>query len=163
MGVRIAAMAMACCTALPQLVPGAESDVKPTHACGQLQDRNERLDCYDAAFGRPAGEAGARPAPAAAATADANFGFTLEQIESKAPGGGSAKADRVTSAVVALKRDRDGRFTVTLENGQVWDQIEIQSGATPAVGDPVTIRRAAMGSYLLVTPRGVATRVKRLD
>lgn len=163
MGVRIVAVAMACCTAWPQLVPGAETEAKPTHACVRLQDRNERLDCYDTAFGRPAGEAGARPAQAAAATADANFGLTQEQIDSKAPGGGSAKADRVTSAVVALKRDRDGRFTVTLENGQVWGQIEIQSIATLAIGDPVTIRRAAMGSYLLVTPRGVGTRVKRLD
>jgi hypothetical protein len=163
MGVRIAAVAMACCAALPPLASGAESGAIPTHACARLQDRNQRLDCYDAAFGRPSGEASPRAEPAVAASAEANFGLTQEQIDSKEPGGGSAKSDRITSAVVALTRDRDDRFTVTLQNGQVWVQIETQSGATPAIGDPVTIRRAAMGSYLLVTPRGVATRVKRLD
>jgi hypothetical protein len=163
MGVRIAAAALACCTALPQLAPGAEPEARPTHACVRLQDRNERLDCYDAAFGRPAAEASPRPEPALAPNADANFGLTQQQIDSKAPGGVSVKSDRVTSEVVALKRDRDGRFTVTLQNGQVWDQIEIQSTARLATGDQVTIRGAAMGSFLLVTPNGVATRVKRID
>jgi hypothetical protein len=163
MGVRIAAVAAACVSALPQAVPGAEAEAKPTHACSLVRDRSERLDCYDAAFGKPTGEADARLEAAAPATAEANFGLTLEQIERRAPGGGAAKSDRIASAVVALKRDRDGRFTVTLENGQVWVQSEIQSGATLAIGDPVTIRSAAMGSYLLVTPRGVATRVRRLD
>jgi hypothetical protein len=163
MGVRIAAVAMACCAALPRLVSGAESGAIPTHACVRLQDRNERLDCYDAVFGRPAAEASPRPEPALAANADANFGLTQQQIDSKASGGASAKSDRVTSEVVALKRDRDGRFTVTLQNGQVWDQIEIQSIAKLATGDLVTIRRASMGSFLLVTPNGVATRVKRID
>lgn len=163
MRVRIAAVAVACVTALPHALLVAGMDAKPTHACALVRDRNERLDCYDAAFGKPAGEADARLEPAAPATAEANFGLTLEQIDRRAPGGGVAKSDRITSAVVALKRDRDGRFTVTLESGQVWVQSEIQSGATLAIGDPVAIRRAAMGSYLLVTPRGVATRVRRLD
>jgi len=157
MRTRLAAVILAGCTALAPSVLAAGEAASPTHACALLQDRTQRLDCYDAAFARPADEA--NPQQAAAA----NFGLTPQQIDRNAPGGGSAKSDHLTSKVVALKRGHDGQFTATLENGQVWGQIEVNSKATLAIGDSVTIRRAAMSSYLMVTPRGVATRVRRIN
>jgi hypothetical protein len=53
-------------------------------------------------------------------------------------------------------------MVVTLADGQVWAQLDPDTRAKLKVGDTVTIRRAALGSYLLVTPSGMATRVKRL-
>jgi hypothetical protein len=168
MRARLAVAVLAGCTALPASVLAAEVAASPTHACARLQDRTQRLDCYDAAFARPADEASAQPATAASPAApspaaEANFGLTPLQIDRNAPGGGSAKSDYLASKVVAVKRGHDGQFTATLENGQVWVQIEINSHANLAIGDSVTIRRAAMSSYLMVTPRGVGTRVRRIN
>jgi hypothetical protein len=167
MRARLAVAVLAGCTALPASVLAAEVVASPTHACARLQDRTQRLDCYDAAFARPADEASPQPAtaatPAAPAAAAANFGLTPQQIDRKAPDGGSAKLDQLASKVVALKRGHHGQFTATLENGQIWEQIEVEANATIAIGDSVTIRRAAMSSYLMVTPRGVATRVRRIN
>jgi hypothetical protein len=165
MSSRIAAAVFACSIAplcaLSPVVRAAGS----THACARLQERTERLDCYDAAFGKPAVEGTTTPASVQAApvTSQQSFGLTQQQIDRNSSEGGAAKLDSVTSVVVALKRGHDGQFTVTLENGQVWAQTEVDSRATLVVGDPVTIRHAAMGSFLLVTKRGIATRVKRLD
>jgi hypothetical protein len=51
---------------------------------------------------------------------------------------------------------------VTLDNAQVWAQSEFNSQADVEIGDSVTVRRAAFGSYLLVTKAGIGTRVKRV-
>jgi hypothetical protein len=48
-----------------------------------------------------------------------------------------------------------------LDNAQIWSQSEINSKANVRVDDLVTVRRAVLGSYLLVTGVGVATRVTR--
>jgi hypothetical protein len=51
---------------------------------------------------------------------------------------------------------------VTLENGQVWTQIQVDVRARIAVGDTVTIKKAALGSHMLVTASRYATRVRRV-
>lgn len=117
------------------------------HPCAQVRDDTERLACYDSEFGKPAKSTSpgkqfgrpAKPAPAAA-----------------------AEPASVTASVTALDRLRDGKFVVTLDNSQVWSQSEINSQAFVEVGDTVTVRRGVLGSYLLVTKSGIATRVKRV-
>ena len=53
-----------------------------------------------------------------------------------------------------------GRMTVSLEGGAVWELDD----ADPllAVGETVTITRAAFGSYIMHTPRHRTHRVRRL-
>ena len=68
----------------------------------------------------------------------------------------------VTAAITSLARRRDGKFVVTLDNAQVWSQSEFNSQADVQVGDAITVRRGALGSYLLVTKAGIGTRVKRV-
>ncbi len=72
------------------------------------------------------------------------------------------KLENITGTVTELHRDANGEFVVTLDNSQVWRQIELDSRAWPEKGDTVTIRRAALGSFLLVTPDHRATRVHRI-
>jgi hypothetical protein len=115
----------------------------PVHRCAELGDDAERLACYDAEFGKPS--AGA-PTPAPAA------GGTPQKPEIAS----------VKSVVAAVTHKRDGRFLVTLANGQIWEQSELESKASVEAGDAVTVRRASFGSYLLVTKAGIATRVKRV-
>jgi hypothetical protein len=142
------ALRKACCVAIILAASAAVQAAEPAqHPCAQVRDDTDRLACYDSAFGKPA-----KPAPAAE-----QFGRPAKP----APAAAAAPAS-VTAAVTALDRLRDGKFVVTLDNSQVWSQSEINSQALVAIGDTVTVRRAALGSYLLVTKAGIATRVKRV-
>jgi len=54
----------------------------------------------------------------------------------------------------------NGRFIVTLDNGTIWSHSQ-NHGVRVSVGDSITLKKASLGSYLLVTRDGVSTRVKR--
>jgi hypothetical protein len=144
-------------------------------ACAGIVADPERLACYDRLM-RPA-SANPAPAPAAAAVAppavappavappsaapDAapppkeSFGMYAAE-HPKAP----VVAAALESAVVALGKSPSGRMTVQFEGGALWELEE----ADPllAVGDVVTIKRAALGSYLMYTPTRRTHRVRRL-
>lgn len=61
--------------------------------------------------------------------------------------------------VASLGHKLDGRFVITLNNGQVWTQMEKDSHVEFAIGDPITLKRAALGSFMLVSRAGLPTRV----
>ncbi|MDF3019970.1 MAG: hypothetical protein K0Q92_1273, partial [Steroidobacteraceae bacterium] len=67
----------------------------------------------------------------------------------------------IDATVVKLAVRTNGWWIVTLDNGQVWSQVENRSTATVAVGDDVTLRRSRIGSYVLTNIKGIETRVKR--
>jgi len=126
-----------------------------THPCAQVRSDTDRLACYDQAFGKPA-------QPAAAAPKE-QFGFTEKEVaRNTGQGTDSAGPTSVTAAITALDRRHDGKFVVTLDNAQVWAQSEINSQADVGIGDQITVRHGVLGSYLLVTKAGIATRVKRV-
>jgi hypothetical protein len=54
---------------------------------------------------------------------------------------------------------KQGKIQVELDNGQVWELDEADLLLAP--GDPVTIRRATLGSYVLITPSRGLHRVRR--
>lgn len=145
------AMAVALC-ATPQILFAAD-DAK--HPCAQVRDNTDRLACYDQTFGKPA--------DSVAAASKQEFGFTEKEIQGQSGQAAEpAVPTSVTAAITALARQRDGKFVVTLDNAQVWSQSEINSQADVQVGDAITVRRGALGSYLLVTKAGIATRVRRV-
>ena len=57
---------------------------------------------------------------------------------------------------------RTGEFVYALANGQVWVQSEANQNGYLRDGSSVTIKRAALGSYKLVSDT-VSTRVRRLQ
>jgi hypothetical protein len=107
-----------------------------SHPCATILDDASRLACYDTAFGAPDSPRN----DAARREEKSNFSF---------------------SAVVSGLERRGDRFVATLDNGQVWSQTETNTRIDIRVGDTVTIRRGALGSYLLSDGGGLATRVKR--
>jgi len=157
------------------------SDVGAAEAeiCRGISDDAQRLACYDQAFPRstapvsapataPASVPAAAPASVPAAVAPAtqparNFGLSIAQQRAAEPTPPRPDPDHVDATVSAQRRLATGHFVVTLDNGQRWQQTELDSLAWVATGDRVTIRRGALGSYLLVTPRGFSTRVRRLQ
>jgi hypothetical protein len=55
-----------------------------------------------------------------------------------------------------------GYHTFEMENGQVWTQVEPANARNVRAGDVVSIRRASLGSFRLISSRGGAGhRVRR--
>ena len=68
----------------------------------------------------------------------------------------------IESTVTLVSTRRTGEFVYTLANGQVWVQSEANQNGYLRDGTGVTIKRAALGSYKLVSGT-VSTRVRRLQ
>jgi hypothetical protein len=150
--------------------------------CAGIADDRARLACYDSLFGRPAAPepavassvaeapaAGAAAATAAVAPAAApsnpaaDFGLSEAAKRAREPEQSREQfPDSVTGTIAKIGRKPAGEFVVTLENGQVWTQLQVDVRARVAVGDTVTIKKAALGSYMLVTASRYATRVRRV-
>jgi hypothetical protein len=162
--------------ALAALAAQAASSDAPQR-CAEISDDFARLACYDAIFRKPAASAASTAAPAAAvapaaggtvaasvaASPEADFGLTEAAKRARDPQKAQQEVpESITSAVAAVGRRPAGELTVTLENGQVWTQVMVDQRARVAVGDTVTIKKAALGSHLLVTQGRYATRVQRV-
>jgi len=131
-----------------------------SHACASVVEDSARLACYDAAFGRPA--AGAAPARVPVAKAREEFGLTEAEKRARDPAKAEAHPESITGRVASVGRRPGGELLVTLSDGQVWTQVEAGTNVFLKEGDEITIRKAALGSYLLVTPKRVAIRVRRV-
>jgi len=162
-------------------------------SCVAVSDDAARLACYDRAYGRNAASKSAATAGAAAAATAAapkspavasptavhaapaaatpkdpvtEFGLTeaAKQAKDPAKAAEAAKAPTsVTAKVISVRFKKYGEFVVTLDNGQVWEQNEPMPSAIVRVGDTVTVKKAVLGSYTLVTASRVATKVRRVD
>ncbi|HET7083352.1 MAG TPA: hypothetical protein VFI23_01165 [Rhizomicrobium sp.] len=151
-------------------------------ACLQITGLLQRLACYDrvahsvgpvprsAPTSRPAMQtippfASAAPpaayvAPPIAAAPPAGLGS--ERLRRAAP---VKRASEMTASVAGISYDPRGRFTVTLDNGEVWRQLEGDTGRLDAPKNfTVRISRGALGSYdLNVVGRNATYRVLRLQ
>lgn len=68
----------------------------------------------------------------------------------------------MSATVVAVGSHQVGRWVVTLDNGQVWEQRETTAAAQrPRPGDAVTVRKASLGSYMMSVAGRGASRVRR--
>jgi hypothetical protein len=110
-----------------------------------------------------AAPAAATPVPAGASTAS-DFGLSKVQKE-RADGAASsspAEIKSITARVAGFRRGPSGLPRVLLlDNGQTWE-YEDDGDYLLAVGDSVTIRRASLGSFLLITPSKLIHRVRRI-
>ena len=107
----------------------------------------------------------AAPAGAVPASAEDDFGLTAEQRDARAAGKQKVdETNRITAVVKTAKMTASGRLLVTLDNGQQWVQVEPSSRQYFFEGDQITIKKAALGSFLASGPRsGTGVRIKRLD
>lgn len=145
------------------LAAGAASDsetVAALRACASEKDDGRRLACYDALTS----EAGTSVAPAVAVSAEQSFGYRgtvareeLDRQEAQKP-----KIEQLTANVTAIAFQPQGEFVVTLDNEQVWAQKRPEPKIRPAVGETVTIKPGALGSFTLITAAGRSTRVSRV-
>lgn len=126
------------------------------HPCADVVEPVERLACYDDAF-PPAGE------EEAARKALEEFGLDEPALRLRNPWRGRDNSpDRIQAAVARVDYTANGERVLMLDNGQTWLQTEITSKGPLKPGDPVAIRKASFGTFMLATPGGVSLRVRRL-
>jgi hypothetical protein len=93
------------------------------------------------------------------------FGFTLPNIKLFSPAEGE-KAEEITrleTTVTSVSRS-NGALLLTLQDGARWIQSDSDTLPTdPKPGDPVIIRKAAMGSYFANIGKRPAIRVRRIN
>lgn len=58
--------------------------------------------------------------------------------------------------ITEMRRSGSSAFLVTLDNGQVWRHENETQGEYLRIGEPVTITKAALGSYRLTRDAGAA-------
>jgi hypothetical protein len=134
---------------------GASDISVKLRTCAGEQNDAQRLECYDKLATESAKHVEAAPAPAVA-----------EQKFAEPPrarqAGDPPALTQITSVVVKVDARPNDRWTVTLENAQVWEQNESTTRVSLHPGDVVTIKKGAMSSHLLTGPSKVATYVRRV-
>lgn len=156
--------------AVPAIAADPSNGAGLTH-CAGINAPTARLACYDALAGRtpePARTADAasaatlapttkEPAAASAANEPANFGLSQAQIH-KTPEGPAAIQARVLRIGAGQS---GGRSYVVLDNGQTWVFTDKDQDRRLRSGDLVTIRRAALGSFMLTAASKRSYHVRR--
>lgn len=174
------AMLLALATWMPVLpVAAAEADAT-LEACAAEPDDQRRLACYDAEAARLKREAVETSAPKPGYTAPGmrerspmparqpgtaveDFGMTPALARSKKDKGEAPEEPKTLAAVVVrIDEKPHGERILYLDNGQVWEENSRNRNLPLAVGDEITVKSAAFGSYKLIGPGGKRfTRVRR--
>jgi hypothetical protein len=179
------AAALLWCGAAPGAVaqpapPQAQSPeaIAKVYACAAIADAAARLACFDAAVGAmKAAEAGGEFAAVDAAGVRQiereAFGFSLPSLPRlalptlrRSEAAGAAEPERTAEMAMTIARIGrfDGRPSFVMSNGQTWVLIDTQSNRLARPGATVTVKRAALGSYLMsVEAGGAALRVRRAE
>lgn len=157
----------------------AQTPAQPTpealtnvYQCATVQDGAQRLACYDAAVGRlreaeSQGNLIAVDRQQVATLERESFGFRLPTLSTFVPrlgdGGESTEGlESLQMQVARIASRANGRHAFVMENGQIWTQAEAQRTSNVRAGDTITIRRGAIGNYMLSPSRGgAAHRVRR--
>ncbi|HEY2835126.1 MAG TPA: hypothetical protein VGI89_01060 [Rhizomicrobium sp.] len=137
--------------------------------CLSFSGTVERLSCYDrlargAASGALGTSAATQPAsPPRVAVPPPPGQLGQEELRGSAP---AATPERVVAEISDFQKDAAGRFTISLTNGQVWQQVAGDTTAAqygPGRTHGVTISRGSLGSYdLRFNDRNAIFKVRRV-
>lgn len=173
-GAACALLALAGTAAAQPATPAPQSPeaIQKVYACSAVADATERLACFDAAVGalktaETQGQFTAIDAAGVKRIEREAFGFnmlTLPRMGLPSLGrSGEEEASRIAMKIARASR-YDGKPAFVMDNGQTWVVLDIEENRHARAGAPVTVRRAAMGSYLMsVDAGGKALRVRRVE
>ncbi len=152
-------------------------------SCATVRSDAARLACFDPELERrknaAAGRVCAAPAPASAqvpvpmtsvAQPPSPSTSAVAAAAAKSPppaqpplaGERPPRPQPISAQVVAIAAASPGMVAITLDNGQVWEQIETRQGFRVLLHHGVTITSAMFGSYLLTTEDHRTARVRRI-
>ena len=133
--------------------------------CKALPDPQARLACYDRTVGALANAAETRDVlvvdrATARSTKRSLFGMALPRI--KLFGDNDDEViEQIESSIASAYDAKDGLSVFVLADGARWKQTEGRY-TFPKVGQPIVIRRAALGSFFAKVDNQAAVRVIRL-
>lgn len=174
-------------TALISLCAGAawvSAQAETVEDCIEIQDRTDRLACFDRVFPRrktasetpaaeapkesepvvvtapvtPPPESASRPSEPEAERAKRERRFGLPEL-----GGlfGERNHESITSRIVAVRARDKQKMVFLLENDQIWIQANPRDVPIEE-GELVTVSSTLTGGHMLRTEHGVSTRVNRI-
>ena len=135
--------------------------------CRKLTDNTARLTCYDEAAAsleqaEAKGDIVVVDREQARKVRRQAFGFTLPSLAMFEKGEKQEEIDSTTGKVAAARQNGARKWVVKLEDGAVWTQVDASElFADPKPGDPVRIKKASLGSYLMVIGKNGAIRAHR--
>lgn len=142
------------------------------YACTGMTDSQARLACFDAAVAelkqaQTAGEVSVVSRAEVQQAEKDTFGLDpaaqAKAMTAVAPATAPPELDVVKVTIASAEKRANGTFRFTLDNGQVWDQIDTGGPRSlPRGAIEGEIRRAALGSFLLKPGNRAAVRVKRV-
>jgi hypothetical protein len=173
----LAAAAVVVGTAAAQpTTPRAPPEVlAKVYACAAITDPQARLACFDAEVAalksaESEGQFAAVDATRARQIQRESFGFNLPSLPQlglptfRRSSDGTPVEDSIDAQAMKIARLSrfDGRDAFVMDNGQIWVAISSDENRNAKAGAEVTIRKAALGSYLMsVEAGGRALRVRR--
>ena len=142
--------------------PAAERESVPAalQKCVAEKDDARRLICFDAEMARLA----ALPPPAPPPTPEEKFGARGDlKRDIEQPGKvAEPTLEKLEGKVESVATRPGGGLLVTLDNGQVWQQLATGESLQLKAGDSVTLKPGVFGSYSLVGARNRSIKVKRI-
>jgi hypothetical protein len=138
--------------------------------CRTIASAEERLACFDrevAAMDAAAasGHLVAMDRQQVRRTRRSLFGLALPDLDVFGDDGeDDEEAARIEGTVRAATQNSSGKWVITIDDGARWLQIDSRNlNAPPRPGQPIRIRRGALGSYLANVNNQVAIRVRRIN
>ncbi len=147
------------------------------YQCAAIADDTARLACYDKAVADlQTAESAGKVRTVDVATIEKlereSFGFSLPSLSQVFGRSEDAEkpltqeVDEVTLPIASISVNRVTRKAqITLENGQVWEQIDSEEISRSKIrkAKEATIRKAALGSFLMTIGGGTGIRVRRVN
>lgn len=137
--------------------------------CRREQNAELRLACFDRAVAvleqaQRSGEVVTVNRQAIRETRRSLFGLTLPKLPFLGGDDDDERAAELTTTIRSAREAPSGKWIFELAEGGRWEQTDSREFVVdPAPGQPIRIRRAAMGSYLANVNKQIAVRVRRIN
>jgi hypothetical protein len=146
---------------------GTPQQFQQLMACRAIADAQQRLACFDSQAASMAAAVERRDLvmidrERARAARKSLFGFSTPDFAGLF-GGGDDEVKQVEGLVASADYTRYMGWTIKLQDGSVWTQIDSTVlPLDPKRGEKVVIRRSALGSYFIKVGKQIGFRGKRI-
>lgn len=154
--------------AAPQAQPQQRPEMlERLTACRAVADNAARLSCYDAAAAafdsaERGGELVVIDRAAVSETRRQLFGFELPTLPRLFGEDAGGDLDSIETTLERASRAEGDRWVFRLADGGVWRQVDSEPVRfTNRPGEPVRVRKASLGSFLMTVGGSRAVRVRR--
>jgi hypothetical protein len=138
-------------------------------ACQSIKDSAQRLACYDrevagVSSASASGELVVMDKEQVRKTRRSLFGLTLPDLGVFGGDSLPGDADTLETTIRGAKEGPDGKWWFNLAEGGTWVQLDSRDFILdPAPGQPVRIKRGALGSYIMNVNKQTGIKVHRVN